>query len=101
MKNALISIGESVHASIPKTGQIMKQLAGLGPDAYTKPSGPLNYIKGLVESQAKDGADYIAVNVDAFGEDSQQVAVDMMREYVKLVRQVEQWRPYLHRQQQQ
>jgi methylenetetrahydrofolate reductase (NADPH) len=86
MKNALISIGESVHASIPKTGQIMRQLAQLGPDAYTKPSGPLNYIKALVESQTNDGADYIAVNVDAFGEDDQQVAVDMMREYVKLVR---------------
>ncbi len=86
MKNALISIGESVHASIPKTGQIMKQLAELGPDAYTKPSGPLNYIRALIESQANDGADYIAVNVDAFGEDDQQVAVNMMCEYVKLVR---------------
>jgi methylenetetrahydrofolate reductase (NADPH) len=86
MKNALISIGESIHASIPKTGQIMKQLAQLGPDAYTKPSGPLNYIKALAESQASDGADYIAVNVDAFGEDDQQTAVNMMREYVKLVR---------------
>lgn len=86
MKNALISIGESVHASIPKTGQIMKQLAELGPDAYVKPSGPLNYIRALIESQANDGADYIAVNVDAFGEDDPQTAVNMMREYVKLVR---------------
>jgi len=86
MKNALISIGESVHASIPKTGQIMRQLAQLGPDAYVKPSGPLNYIKALVESQASDGADYIAVNVDAFGEDDPQTAVKMMLEYVKLVR---------------
>jgi methylenetetrahydrofolate reductase (NADPH) len=86
MKNALISIGESVHASIPKTGQIMKQLAELGPDAYVKPSGPLNYIRALIESQANDGADYIAVNVDAFGEDNPQTAVNMMREYVKLVR---------------
>jgi 5-methyltetrahydrofolate corrinoid/iron sulfur protein methyltransferase len=87
MKNALISIGESIHASIPKTGQIMKQLADLGADAYTKPSGPLNYIRALIESQANDGADYLAVNVDAFGEDNPQTAVAMMREYVKLVRQ--------------
>jgi methylenetetrahydrofolate reductase (NADPH) len=87
MKNALISIGESIHASIPKTGQIMKQFAGLGPDAYSKPSGPLNYIKALIESQANEGADYIAVNVDAFGEEDPQTAVSMMREYVKLVRQ--------------
>jgi methylenetetrahydrofolate reductase (NADPH) len=86
MKNAIISIGESIHASIPKTGQIMRQLAQLGPDAYTKPGGPLNYIRALIESQANDGADYIAINVDVFGEDDQQVAVNMMREYVKLVR---------------
>jgi len=86
MKNAIISIGESIHASIPKTGQIMRRLAQLGPDAYTKPGGPLNYIRALIESQVNDGADYIAVNVDVFGEDDQQVAVNMMREYVKLVR---------------
>ena len=86
MKNALISIGESIHASIPKTGRIMRQLAELGPDAYSQPSGPLNYIKALIESQASDGADYIAVNVDAFGEEDAQAAVDMMVEYVRLVR---------------
>jgi len=87
MKNALISIGESIHASIPKTGQIMKQLAELGPDAYTKESGPLNYVKALVESQVSEGADFIAINVDAFGEQDPGAAVNIIREYVKLVRQ--------------
>jgi len=82
----LISAGESIRASIPKTGRIMKQLAELGPDAYSKPSEPLNYIKALIESQASEGADYIAVNLDAFGECDQQVAIDMMLEYVKMVR---------------
>ncbi|MCH7559311.1 MAG: dihydropteroate synthase [Planctomycetes bacterium] len=91
MKNPLITIGESIHASIPKTGTIMKQLAELGPDACSRPtcaigSGPLNYIKGLIESQAADGADYIAVNLDAFGEDEPQLCVDMMVEYVRMVR---------------
>ncbi|MBN2455344.1 MAG: methylenetetrahydrofolate reductase C-terminal domain-containing protein [Sedimentisphaerales bacterium] len=86
MKNALISIGESIHASIPKTGKIMKALASLGPDAYSKTSGPLNYIKAMIESQALDGADYIAVNLDDFAEDNPQVAVEMMRQYVSLVR---------------
>ncbi len=85
-KNILISIGEALHASIPKTGKIMKQLSQLGPDAYTKESGPLNYIKALIYSQAGDGADYMAVNLDALGEDDPQIAVDMMREYAKLVR---------------
>jgi len=86
MKNQLITIGELIHASIPKTGTIMKQLAELGPEAYSRPSGPLNYIKALIESQAADGADYIAVNLDAFGEDEPQRCVDMMVEYVRLVR---------------
>jgi len=85
-KKPLILIGESVHASIPKTGRIMKQLSELGPDAYSNPSEPLNYIKALIESQAADGADYIAVNLDAFGESDLRVAVDMMVEYVKMVR---------------
>jgi len=86
MKISLISIGESVHASIPKTGAVMRQLAQLGPDAYSQESESLNYIKALIESQAGDGADYIAVNLDAFGENDPQVSVDMMTEYVKLVR---------------
>ena len=87
MKKPLITIGESIHASIPKTGTIMKQLAELGPNAYLMTSEPLNYIKGLIESQAADGADYIAVNLDAFGEDEPQLCVDMMVEYVRMVRE--------------
>ncbi len=86
MKNPIIFVGESIHASIPKTGKIMKQLAELGPDAYSKESGELNYIKALIESQADDRADYMAVNLDAFGEDDPQATVNMMQEYVKLVR---------------
>jgi 5-methyltetrahydrofolate corrinoid/iron sulfur protein methyltransferase len=86
MKKPFIIIGESIHASIPKTGSIMQQLAQLGPDAYSKPSEPLNYIRGLIESQATDGAAYIAVNLDAFGESDPQLVVALMPVYVKLVR---------------
>lgn len=86
MEKALISIGESVHASIPKTGAVMKDLAALGDDAYTRPSDSLAYIQNLIESQTADGADYIAVNLDAFGEADPQAAVGMMIEYVRLVR---------------
>jgi len=86
MKKPLITIGESIHASIPKTGTIMNQLTELGPNAYSMTSEPLNYIKGLIESQAADGADYMAVNLDAFGEDEPQLCVDMMVEYVRMVR---------------
>jgi len=86
MKNPLISIGELIHASIPKTGQIMKQLHQLGDGAFTQPSPELNYIRALVESQAADGADYIAINIDQFGESDPATAVKLMKEYVKLVR---------------
>jgi len=87
MRSPLISIGEAIHASIPKTGKIMRQLHDLGRDAYSTPSEPLEYIKALIKTQAGEGADYIAVNLDAFGEDNPQQAVDMMVEYVRLVRQ--------------
>ena len=87
MKTPLIGIGESIHASIPKTGKVMAELHALGPDAYTTPSGPLEYIRALIESQADDDASYIAVNLDAFGETDLQQAAQMMVEYTKLVRQ--------------
>ena len=87
MKAPFIAIGESIHASIPKTGKIMRELHELGPNAYSAPSAQLEYIKALIESQADEGADYIAVNLDAFGEDNAQQAVEMMVQYVKLVRQ--------------
>ena len=86
MKSIFIGIGESIHASIPKTAKVMKELHSLGTDAYSAASQQLDYIKALIESQADDAADYIAVNVDAFGEDDPQQAVDMMTEYVRLVR---------------
>ncbi|HPY76589.1 MAG TPA: methylenetetrahydrofolate reductase C-terminal domain-containing protein [Anaerohalosphaeraceae bacterium] len=87
MRSPLIQIAEAIHASIPKTGKIMKELHALGADAYTRPSGPLDYVRALIETQADEGADYIAVNLDAFGEDNPDMAVEMMKEYVKLVRQ--------------
>ena len=87
MTNAIISIGEAIHASIPKTGKIMRDLHALGADAYGTPSEPLTYVQGLIEDQATEGADYIAINVDDFGEKDAQLAIDLMVQYVKLVRQ--------------
>ena len=87
MKTPLIGIGEAIHASIPKTGQVMRELHALGAAAYTTPSGPLDYVRALIEEQADDGAAYIAVNLDAFGENDPQQATRMMVEYARLVRQ--------------
>lgn len=87
LSTPFIGIGELIHASVPNTGQIMQDLHALGTDAYIKPSDPLNYIRALIEDQADEGASYIAVNLDAFGENDPQQAVAMMVEYTKLVRQ--------------
>jgi 5-methyltetrahydrofolate corrinoid/iron sulfur protein methyltransferase len=87
MTNAIISIGEAIHASIPRTGKIMRELHDLGTSAYTAPSAPLSYIQTLIEDQAEEGADYLAVNVDDFGEKDTQLTIDLMVRYVKLVRQ--------------
>lgn len=87
MGNALISIGEVVHASIPKTGKVMKELQAQGAEGFERDSGALDYMRALIEGQAEEGADYIAINVDAFGEIDPQLAVEQMIHYVKLVRQ--------------
>jgi len=86
MENNFISIAESIHASIPRTAKVMRELETLSDDRYTTVSEPLDYIRTLIEMQVDEGADYIAVNLDAFGEEDPQKAADMMIEYVKLVR---------------
>ena len=87
MSTPLIGIGESIHASIPKTGKVMQELHALGANAYTTDSEPLSYIRALIEDQANDDASYIAVNLDAFGENNPQQATEMMVAYTRLVRQ--------------
>ena len=86
MSQVLISIAESLHASIPKYGKIMRELLEMGDNAYTEPSEALEAIKQLIESQADDGAAYIAINLDDFGETDSSLAARLMVEYVKLVR---------------
>ena len=86
MKNAIINIGEDIHASIPKHSKVMRELHELGKGAYENDSPQLDYVRALIESQAEVGADYIAVNVDAFGDSNAQDAVDIMVQYVRLVR---------------
>jgi 5,10-methylenetetrahydrofolate reductase len=85
-KIGLILIGENLHASIPKPGAAMKELMALGPDAFARPSGPLQYILSLIHSQVKHGADFIDVNVDAFGDSDLEMRKALMRDYVRLIR---------------
>lgn len=64
----------------------MKALADKGIEAYSTDSEDLDHIINLIKAQAQDGATYIAVNLDALGEDDPQISVTHMVEYVKLVR---------------
>jgi 5-methyltetrahydrofolate corrinoid/iron sulfur protein methyltransferase len=82
----LIQIGENLHASIARPRAAMEALLALGPDAVERPSAPLDYIVSLIRTQAAHGADYIEVNVDAFGETDPTLCERMMRDYVRLVR---------------
>ena len=86
MPNGIIAIGELLHASIPKPGKAMRELNAMGADAYTTPSEALDYIKEIIETQAEDGAAYIGINVDDFVENDPSVGINLMKEYVRLVR---------------
>ncbi len=84
--SGLILIGENVHATIPRTHAAMKALLNRGPGAFETPSGALSYLTALIESQVRHGADFIDVNVDAFGDGDLSIRLAMMQAYVRLVR---------------
>ena len=87
MAKKLISIGETLHASIPRVAKIMTELHGLGEGAFDNDSEPRAGIIEIIALQAKEGADFIGINVDAFGEDDMAAAAELMRKYVRLVRE--------------
>jgi 5,10-methylenetetrahydrofolate reductase len=82
----LIQIGENIHASIPKMAAAMKELIDAGPGALERPSGALDYILAQIKAQVRHGADYLDVNVDAFGDSDLEFRKGLMREYVRLIR---------------
>ncbi|MBN2589437.1 MAG: methylenetetrahydrofolate reductase C-terminal domain-containing protein [Sedimentisphaerales bacterium] len=85
VKPSFISIGDTINSLVPKIGKIMKQLHDSGNDAYLQPSGFLDFVLAMIESQALAGADYIAVNLDAFTKGNRQQAVDIIIEYIRLI----------------
>jgi methylenetetrahydrofolate reductase (NADPH) len=86
-KNPLTSVGDQINASHPKTGKVMKEFLDNCGLQTTSIDPPLRYIQALIRSQADEGADYIAVNVDALSDEEGQLAVKMMRQYIRFVRQ--------------
>jgi len=86
-RSPLISIGDLIDASHPKTVKVMQEVLDLGQDVFVRDTGPIGYLRALIRSQVSEGADYVAVNVDALSDEEGQLAVKMMRQYVRLVRQ--------------
>jgi cobalamin-dependent methionine synthase I len=78
----LIQIAELIHASIPAPGAAMKQILEMGVAGFSEPNPGLSTLIELVESQSRDGADYIDLNIDALAAPN---ASDFMRDMVGLV----------------
>ena len=83
----LISIGDMLDASNPVTCTAMKQFSD-SPGKTKSQKGALNFLKALIQTQAAEGASYIAVNVDALAQDDPSTAAELIRPYVKLVRRL-------------
>ena len=49
-------------------------------------AAPLDYVISPIKAQVRHGADYLDVNVDAFGDSDLEFREDLMRDYVRLIR---------------
>ncbi|MFP4379520.1 MAG: methylenetetrahydrofolate reductase C-terminal domain-containing protein [Candidatus Sumerlaeia bacterium] len=80
--SGLIQIAELIHASIPLPGAAMQYVQQLGEKGFQTPNRGRAMVEFLVESQAREGADYIDINIDALAEPD---APALMRRFVRLV----------------
>jgi 5,10-methylenetetrahydrofolate reductase len=78
----LIQIGESLHATIPAPGAALAYLQKQGAQGFEHPNRGLIAIADLIRSQARQGADYVDINLDALN-DADTPA--LMRRVVRLV----------------
>jgi len=83
----LISIGDMLDASNPVTCTAMKQFSD-SPGKTKSQNGALNFLKALIQTQAAEGASYIAVNIDALAQGDPNEAAKLICPYVKLVRRL-------------
>jgi cobalamin-dependent methionine synthase I len=58
----------------------------MGDGAFVHETSPISYVTALIQSQADEGADYIAVNVDGLSGADGLLAARLMRQYVRVVR---------------
>ncbi len=80
--SGLIQIGELLHASIPFPGAAMDALRKQGDEGFRKTNPALLAFTSLVQEQAKLGADYLDINIDALGDAD---APGLMRKFLHLI----------------
>lgn len=83
----LISIGDMLDASNPVMGTAMKQFNDSN-DNIISMNGTFSYLKSLIQTQVKEGASYIAVNIDHLAQGDSHEVTKLVQPYVKLVRQM-------------
>lgn len=83
----LIAIADLIDASHPKTGAVMKEILTLGDEAFKQQTGPVGYMRALIRSEADERADYIAVNVDGIDGAAAKPPTEIMKQYIRLVRE--------------
>lgn len=89
----LIQIAELLHASIPRTAAAMKDvidggLIGARSEALRLTgSAALEYLVSIVKMQVKHGAAFIDVNVDALSDDNLEFRKEILRFFVRLIRE--------------
>lgn len=81
-QSALIQIGELLHASVPAPGAAMRQLQQMGADRFDQPSEALTQLEQLLQAQARQGAAYLDINLDALSDSD---APALMRGFVSMV----------------
>ncbi|MBN1868290.1 methylenetetrahydrofolate reductase C-terminal domain-containing protein [Candidatus Sumerlaeota bacterium] len=82
--SGLIQIGELLHATIPFPGAAMRLMLEAGDKAFSESNKGRLVVEHLIADQARQGANYLDVNLDALGAPN---APDLMRGFVRMIRE--------------
>ncbi len=85
--NKFTQIGELLHTSIASSRKAMDALIAKGDNAFNTPSAELDAVKEIITKQIDTGADYIEINLDDLLGNNDQEIIEMMAQYVELIKQ--------------
>ncbi|MBN1437008.1 MAG: methylenetetrahydrofolate reductase C-terminal domain-containing protein [Sedimentisphaerales bacterium] len=77
-KVELVQIGDKIHGHIPTVGGALAELLEKGLENADVNKGAGAYLVSLISSQAKHGANYIAVNIDKFADSDMEQGVALI-----------------------